>query len=202
MEYDISQLVRVFLGAYFTFIAIFYSLKLLLNKTGQQLSRIGDVGTAHWLGHITFRVFRLLIWGVCVARIFYHDIDLYLGVVEIWNGVLINLLGALLLVVSFGVIYLAHQALKDSWRLGIDPHGPEILVTHNIYSKTRNPIFIGVLIGQFGFFLALPSVFSLVCFLLGSAAIFKQIKLEEAYLQQHIPRQYADYSRRVPRWLW
>jgi len=200
MESDSELFVRYFLGGYFTFIAVFYSFRLILNRSDNTLTHLGRVGTSHWIGHITFRFFRLLIWWICVARIFYPEIDHYLGLFPLLKFIWLNLAGVALILSGFAIILICHRALGQNWRLGIDPTGPDYLLTRHIYSYSRNPIFIGVLIGQFGFFLALPGIFSLVCLIIGGLSIANQIKLEEAYLSERFGEQYHDYCQKVSRW--
>ena len=94
-----------------------------------------------------------------------------------------------------------HNNLGEVWRSGIDPDGPAKLVTTRLYGRSRNPMYLGVLAAQLGFFLALPSAFTLVCLMAGFAAVFSQVRLEEVHLGQQFPGQYANYLQNVPRWL-
>ena len=200
MESSLELFVRYFLGGYFTFIAVFYSARLILNKSGSTLTHLGETGSSHWIGHIAFRVFRLLIWTVCVVRIFFPEIDVYLIVFSALKIMALNLTGIALMISGFCLILACHIVLGNDWRLGIDPEAPKMLIKNKIYARTRNPIFIGVLAGQLGFFLALPSAFSLICLIIGLVSIINQVKLEEAYLQHRFAEAYQDYCQNVPRW--
>ncbi|TQV73134.1 isoprenylcysteine carboxylmethyltransferase family protein [Aliikangiella marina] len=201
MDIPFDYILRIYLGVFFTCIAIFYSLRLLLSQHKGPLTFIGKTGTRHFWGHLTFRVFRILIWGVCVVRVFYPDTDAYLMICSYLNILPINLLGAGLMTFGFGFVLYSHQSMGHHWRLGIDPQGSDSLVTQGIFSRTRNPVFLGVMAGQLGFFLALPSVFSAVCLLLGVVAIFSQVDIEENYLRQKWGKTYETYCQQVPRWL-
>ena len=55
-------------------------------------------------------------------------------------------------------------------------------------------------LAQLGFFLAWPTVFSLICLIVGWIAVSVQVELEEAHLQQRFGDGYADYQRAVGRW--
>ncbi|MEE4245579.1 MAG: methyltransferase [Kangiellaceae bacterium] len=214
--------IRIFLAVFFTFIALFYGLRLLRSKRKKPLTFIGEFGSAHFWGHITFRMFRIAIWAACVLRVFYQEVDNYLGILGGLTVVEINLLGITLMLSGFALVVYAHRSLGRAWHSGIDAservmieqsiseHSSESdnigevaaqLVTDGIYSKSRNPIFIGVLFGQFGFFLALPSLFSAVCFIAGVLAILNQVKLEEQHLSVLWNSRYQRYQQRVPRWL-
>jgi len=58
-----------------------------------------------------------------------------------------------------------------------------------------------MMVTLFGLFLTLPNALTLLAFALGVALIGVQVRLEEEYLAQVHPEAYADYQRRVRRWL-
>lgn len=94
-----------------------------------------------------------------------------------------------------------HFSLRDKWCSGINPDGPSELVTAGLYRFSRNPVFVGVALGQLGFFLALPSLFSLLCLPIGLVALHRQIWAEEIHLAALFPRNYMSYVALVPRWM-
>ena len=111
-----------------------------------------------------------------------------------WVGVLFCLAGLLLLLwslVSFG----------KSFRVGIDTEHPDKLITSGVFAFSRNPIYAAfalILLGQFLIF----SNWILLVFMVAGAWLFhRQVLLEEAYLQQHYGQEYAEYCRRVRRYL-
>jgi protein-S-isoprenylcysteine O-methyltransferase Ste14 len=83
----------------------------------------------------------------------------------------------------------------------VDPKQNRHLLTGGPYNRSRNPVFIAVMLGQFGFFLALPSVFSLVCLIAGVTVLIRQARVEERALADFFGDTYEAYRRRVPRWL-
>ena len=62
-------------------------------------------------------------------------------------------------------------------------------------------MYVGVATAQLGFFLALPSLFSLICLAVGLYALYKQIAVEEAHLVTRFNDDYLKYKQTVPRWL-
>lgn len=188
-----------FLAAFFSFVAIFYFIRLKTKPLPRQY--MGERGTSHWLGHSAFRFFRVLILLVCITRLFYPQIDQFLFIcsyLSIWP---ILTSGVVLMIGGFVFTVVGHFTLGKNWVSGINPKLKRELVTNGVYSKTRNPMFFGVLITQTGFFLALPSGFTFLCLLVGFISIFNQVRLEEKFLKQNAREEYQRYSERVPRWV-
>jgi protein-S-isoprenylcysteine O-methyltransferase Ste14 len=88
-----------------------------------------------------------------------------------------------------------------SFRVGIDTDRPDKLITTGVFAFSRNPIYVAfasILLGQF---LIFPNWILLAC--IGAAAwlFHRQVVREEAYLKKHYGREYAEYCRRVRRYL-
>ncbi|NYZ67489.1 isoprenylcysteine carboxylmethyltransferase family protein [Endozoicomonas sp. SM1973] len=87
----------------------------------------------------------------------------------------------------------------------VNPTAPEessSLVTHGIYSITRNPMYVGFAILLMGWSVLLSNVYSLllvfgfICYLNRY-----QIKAEEQALENLFGEKYLTYKKRVSRWL-
>lgn len=154
-----------------------------------------------WFGQWTFKVFQWVIWGVCVARVFDPGIDRWLWVLDSLTNPFMNIAGlTLLLTGTVGVVW-AHFALGASWSSGVNAKAQLSLVETGIYYYSRNPIFMSVMLCQLGFFLLLPSIFSLICLLLGCFFIIRQVTVEERFLTQRFGAAYQHYQSATPRWL-
>lgn len=198
-----EQFTAYFLAAFYTGVAAFYVVlaRLRVRKdTSTQLIHMGRSFSLHWWNHLVFRVFRLLIWAVCVIRVFYPPLDQYLGVCPTYTP-LLAMAGMLLLAGGFTLAIAGNMNLNSVWRSGVDEQGPQRLVTHRLYAFSRNPMYIGVKIAQIGFVLALPSVFSLICLVVGWLAVDVQVRLEEKHLSSRFSGEYDNYRRRVARWV-
>jgi len=195
-------LLRYFLAGFFTFVAVFYTALILYKKrTHQPVVTMGPTYSCHWWNHLAFRVFRATIWLVSVIIAFYPPAFNYLLPFEWlllqplqWTGVAFLLLG-------FGIAVGANFSLGNQWRSGIVNNANHDLIEHGLYSISRNPGYIGVAIAQVGFFLALPCLFSMVCLLVGLAALRQQTHLEEDFLNARYKNRYLAYQNLVPRWL-
>ncbi len=111
-----------------------------------------------------------------------------------WLGVAFCAAGLLFLLwslVSFG----------RSFRVGIDDEKPDKLVTGGVFAVSRNPIYVAFWLVLLGQFLVFPNWILLV-YLVAAAWLFhRQVMREEVYLAQHYGAAYADYRRRVRRYL-
>jgi protein-S-isoprenylcysteine O-methyltransferase Ste14 len=85
----------------------------------------------------------------------------------------------------------------------VDPTGQaRVLTTGGIYSFTRNPMYLGAVLGFLGLAVALGSAWLLVLALLLPLALRKlAIDREEAYLQRRFGADYATYRKAVRRWV-
>ncbi|MBW0149210.1 methyltransferase family protein [Marinobacter arenosus] len=198
----IEPLVRHFLGIFFLMIGLQFAGRTLGLYRRMQFSHInyGDRGSAPWWHRHIFNVFRTLILSVCVVRVF-ADIDGWLGVFGVLYQWPVLLLGMLLLLTSFASVNYLQAYMHEDWRSGIDHRDDHrTLLTSGPFARSRNPLFISVMAGQLGFFLALPSVFSLVCLIAGVLVITRQAREEEKALSSQFGAPYDEYRARVPRW--
>lgn len=200
---DIHDAVRAYLAVFFTFVAAFYSLRIFYMKSHVAAEVVfpGRWFSGTWWNHMVFRCFRLLIWAICVIRQFEPSTDRYLGMIGWLQHDWLVLSGAVLLTLGFALAIAGHFDQGRNWRSGIERAGPPYLKVTGLYRFSRNPIFLGVAIAQIGFFLALPSCFTLICLGVGLIALNRQILSEERHLEETFKGQYRDYTRMVRRWI-
>ncbi len=199
----IVEFTRVYLAVFYSGVAAFYATRIAVKKRDESCDIVfpGLRFSTTWWNHRLFSVFRMTIWMVCVARCFFPALDSYLGLFVGLNVGPVLLAGNMLLTVGFALALGVHFSLGRQWRSGIDPAGPTELRTDGFYSISRNPMFLGVATAQVGFLLALPSVFSAICLLVGWYTLHQQSLAEEAHLMRTFPSGYARYKNAVRRWL-
>lgn len=105
-----------------------------------------------------------------------------------------------------GVLFLLPAVLSFiSHKTTVNPQSPDsatTLVTSGIYSVTRNPMYVGMLIVLLAFVLWLGAVSAgLVVPAFFVMTDRFQIRREEATLSRTFGKPFADYAARVPRWL-
>ena len=109
-------------------------------------------------------------------------------------------IGLTLMISSFGFIVLAQAQMGRAWRIGIDDSARTQLVTDGLFSASRNPVFLGVMLNTFGFLLVLPNAVTLLVLGLNAALISVQIRLEESHLETSLGEIYRDYATTTRRW--
>jgi len=68
-----------------------------------------------------------------------------------------NYFGVIILLLSLVWIIIAQYQMSNSWRIGIDEENETHLVTKGIFSLSRNPVFLGIILANLGIFLVLPN---------------------------------------------
>ena len=107
--------------------------------------------------------------------------------------------GALLMLAGLVLLVTAQLELGASWRIGIDEAAKPGLVTSGVYSFSRNPIFLALLIVVAGYTLLIPTFLSAALLAGGYVGTRLQIAAEEAYLVRVYRHHYLTYARRVGR---
>jgi protein-S-isoprenylcysteine O-methyltransferase Ste14 len=187
---------KVVLACYFTFVAMFYAAKLMAMKarTGISRSDLDQKSLVQNLAHTFFSVFRVTIWGICIVRVFDTRVDSWLIPIPfLYHSAVIGT-GLVILALSLFLIIYVQNYLGMTWRSGVGPDGPSELVTNGPYGVIRHPIFVAAGLGQLGFFLALPSVFSLSCLSLGLCMLFIQGCYEEKKMHETFGQAWTLYK--------
>ena len=198
----VEPLVRYFLGIFFLMIGLQFTARSLglYRRHGFSHINYGERATAAWWHRQLFNLFRTLILAGVLARIFV-DIDHWFGVFPTLYHWPVLLAGTLLLLTSFTLLNYLQAYMDKDWRSGVDEKQTRTLLTEGPFGRSRNPIFMTVMLGQLGFFLALPSIFSLVCLVTGVLVLMRQVRVEEKALSELFGDLYNTYRERVPRWL-
>jgi protein-S-isoprenylcysteine O-methyltransferase Ste14 len=110
-------------------------------------------------------------------------------------------LGTLIVLLALFLMVQAQLQLGASWRIGIDPVARPGLVTDGVYRRCRNPIFACAIGAQIGFLLLLPDALTLMLTIAAVAAIHRQVRAEERYLETTYGDAFRHYRAVVPRYV-
>ncbi len=200
---DTIEFTRWFLAFFFAGVAIFYWFRIAILTRSLHKSPVfkGAPGTLHYASHIAFRVFRALILGVCVGRLIWPPFDQFIVPFDIlWHPAVLMVGNTFLLAAFFAILFL-NLTMGRNWRSGTRDWDETELLTKGAFAFSRHPMMLCVLLGQLGFFLALPSLFSLICLIVGMWAVLAQVSVEERILENRHGASFGDYARHTSKWL-
>lgn len=151
----------------------------------------------HWLAALTRYPLFLMLGLAAIALFSLLDGESWLSAnrLLLLVGVTLGMAGALLLLAAAGLFR----------RVGttVDPtKSPDALVTHGLYSFTRNPMYLGMLlllVAEVCLLGRAVVLLSPLCFFVLMNA--QRIPAEEAMVEARFGAEFIDYKARVRRWL-
>jgi protein-S-isoprenylcysteine O-methyltransferase Ste14 len=190
---------------FFTFVAAFYTARILWLGRRQGASPVayGVPGTPPHRIYRTFRVFRLLIWMMSVGRAIWPPFGLLALPIPMLTIPALMTGGNLLMAAAFARVAWLNLSMGDHWRSGAPrPDDPGPLFTDGAFARCRHPMLAAVMVGQVGLFLAIPSLFTLICLLVGLWTLVEQVAVEERELASRHGERWAAYCAVTPKWPW
>jgi protein-S-isoprenylcysteine O-methyltransferase Ste14 len=187
------------LWALFGVFGVVVRVVLHLRRTGTTGVRSisGKVGSAEWLGGVAFLASIAL--GVAAPVLDLADLVEPIGALD---GVGAHVAGLVLFGLGFAGVLWSQHALGSSWRIGVEESERTTLVITGPFELVRNPIYTAMTAVWLGLTLLVPSVVSFAALALLVTALELQTRLvEEPYLLRSQGEPYADYARRVGRFL-
>jgi len=185
----------------FYFFAFFFRSFLLWRNTGINPLTFSDTDDAHDFNGRLFTIIGFL--GIIVVMIYSFGNQFYQYLLPFWylENENLQLTGWIILHLSFVWIFIAQLQMANSWRIGIDFENKTDLVTHGLFSFSRNPIFFGIILVDIGLFLIIPNAFTLLILVLSTSSIHTQVRLEEDFLKETHNEEYEKYLGEVRRWI-
>lgn len=171
------------------------------KRTGVNPITFGGADDAHdYIGKL-FKIVMIGLAIVLVTNSFFPLANRFLIPIFWLDHPIAQLTGYVLLLISLIWTITAQIQMGNSWRIGIDNETKTKLVSTGVFGMSRNPIFLGMIVTLFGLFLALPTAFTLLAFVLGFVLIHIQVRLEEEFLTNTHGEDYKAYASVVRRWL-
>ena len=111
----------------------------------------------------------------------------------------LKIAGLIFVHISLIGIKVAQLQMRLSWRIGIDYENRTKLVTSGLFSMSRNPIYVFLLIGLVGMFLILPNAITFAILFASFLVLHITMRLEEDFLQKQHGEAYINYQKSVRR---
>jgi len=189
-----------FFAAYMLAVFVWPTVRTYRN-TGVSPVTFGRADTAHdYIG----RAFKVVLFLIPVSHVFFYggeQLYSYLLPARYLEHLPLKLAGITLCLLSLCWTIVAQWQMGNSWRIGIDEKTPAALVTNGVFSRSRNPVFLGMIVTSLGVFLLQPNAVTLLTITSAYLLIQVQVRLEEVFLMQQHGRDYAHYMDTVPRFL-
>ena len=189
----------IFLLVYFFFV-FFLRSYLLWKRTGINPLTFNKTDDAHGYNGKIFTFISLLEFVVVLIYAFKNEWYQYLLPFWYLEYDYLKYIGWGLLVLSLILVWFAQSQMANSWRIGIDEKNKTELVTKGLFSISRNPIFLGIMMANIGLLLIIPNAFTLLIVSLSTVSINTQIRLEEDFLKRSHGKEYENYLNKVRRW--
>lgn len=167
---------------------------LLLKMSGTKAMHLGELDKTDFVIPPVASVYFYTIFGVACGWPLISTQRFFRNPVIAWVGVACCAAAVVILVLSL-------VSFGRSFRVGIDVDKPGGLVTTGIFAVSRNPIYVGFLLFLTGQLLVFPNWVPLIYLLAGSWLIHRQVLREEDFMRGHYGQEYAEYCRRVRRYL-
>ncbi|MEI6327489.1 MAG: isoprenylcysteine carboxylmethyltransferase family protein [Candidatus Roizmanbacteria bacterium] len=161
------------------------------------------------------------VWATTSGSLRKHTRSIFTGAVLIqWFAVMLHLfsgfifplpmeldvpvrsLGLTLFTVGVFLAVWAKYTMQNRW--GIpgqhDAKSQNELVTSGPFSYTRNPIYVGAILMNFGIAIALKSAFVFIIFVIYNY-FYTQVLIEEKLLKKIFGKSFVEYCKKVPRFI-
>lgn len=199
-----SLTIQTFLVGYFVLffgVAMAWRSFRVWQLTGVNAFRLREETGAEAITGRYFKLFPLLTLVLLVVHGGWPELYRQLGVIDLLEHEWLRVAGMAVMMAALVWTVIAQVHMGQSWRIGIDYQHRTALITSGVFRYSRNPIFVGMMASMAGLFAVLPCALTLLLLVMTVALIQIQVSLEEQHLQRLHGDDYADYCRRVPRWL-
>lgn len=194
-----SIYILAFLSIYFVVVFVIPSVRVK-RKTGINPYVFKNTDSAHdFLGKVSAPI-TSLIFIVALVNLVYPEGLQYFAPFAWLEISIIKYTGFSIVHLALLWIIVAQVQMSNSWRVGIDHSAKTELKTNGLFSVSRNPVFLGMLITLAGIFFLLPNAITLLVFVSSTLLFQVQVRLEEEYLAKTHGENYINYCKKAGRW--
>lgn len=194
-----SIYILAFLIIYFLIVFVIPSIRVR-RKTGINPYVFKNTDSAHdFLGKVSAPI-TSLVFIVAIVNLVYHEGLQYFAPFNWLEISILRYAGFAIIHIALLWIVIAQLQMSDSWRVGIDHSAKTELKTNGLFSISRNPVFLGMLLTLIGVFLIIPNAITFLVFVASTLLFQVQVRLEEEYLGKMHGETYLNYCQKTSRW--
>jgi len=188
-----------FLVVYFLIVFVIPSVRVK-RKTGINPYVFKNTDSAHdFLGKVSAPI-TSVVFIVAIVNLVYPEGLQYFAPFSWLEIAILKYAGFAIIHLALLWIIIAQVQMSNSWRVGIDHSAKTELKTNGLFSISRNPVFLGMLITLAGVFFILPNAITLLVFVASTLLFQVQVRLEEEYLYKTHGETYLNYCQKTGRW--
>jgi protein-S-isoprenylcysteine O-methyltransferase Ste14 len=171
---------------------------IVARRTGINPLVLPKDDSAYGLVGKYFKITLIAIMLYTILFALYPDSPLFLPIPYVHQPA-VRYSGLLLMFIALVWTAIAQYHMQDSWRIGIDEQHKTELITKGLFTVSRNPIFLGMLLSVAGMFMSTANGCTAILMIVSYILIQVQIRLEEAFLEREHGEAYAAYLQKVRR---
>lgn len=197
-----EQILKIFLPIYFiVYFGIAFVAKsiIIAKRIGKNPIVLSKDDSAYGIIGLYFKLTMIGMFIYILLFTFVPTIYDYFLPIKPLETLAVKYVGLAFLALALIWIIIAQANMQNSWRIGIDTTTKTELITTGLFSISRNPIFLGMIISLLGLFLTTPNALTALFLILGYVLIQIQIRLEEEFLTKQHGQTYATYKQKVKR---
>jgi protein-S-isoprenylcysteine O-methyltransferase Ste14 len=201
---NLEQIIQVTLFPYalgYLTLVFFLPSYRIYKKTGKNPYLFGKSDSAHDYTGMQMRIVTAVTILAIIIYSFFNESYRFLIPIGYLETDSVKSAGVMLLMVSLCWILIAQIHMGHSWRIGFNKNDAAPLINTGVFRISRNPVFLGMIITQIGFFLVMPNVITLMILSQVYQLLQIQVRLEEEYLLSVHSNEYKNYCTQTRRWL-
>jgi len=171
------------------------------KQTGVNPVTFGKSDNAHDYIGFLMKILVALLFIVVLVFSLSERVYNYLVPIDYLQTHYLQIVGLIIIHIALIWVCIAQFQMGNSWRIGIDKENRTGLVTKGIFSISRNPIFLGMVVSVLGVFFVIPNIITFFLTLTTYFIIQIQIRLEEEFLTKEHGKQYQEYKQKTKRLL-
>ena len=191
------------LVSFFVFIAIIIRKVIILKRREVSVSGVtkNNIVTKFFLYPVFIIIFALFIAELVSLAINTSNLLLpKLVTKNLISSVYLKVAGVLLICIALFLLSLTLYHFSESLRFGTNSENLGELITTGVFSISRNPFFVSILLYFVGNAFINPSLFFIVFACLASVGIHFFILKEEKFLRKNYGEKYKSYAKKVRRY--
>ncbi len=190
-------MISLFLISSFLLVAVAFRVLVQYRRTGDHGVRAASLGSP---------IIEILPGTVFILSFVFAFVLVFLGYKEFIEQRLdlpesIQYIGLLIGLSGVAVTVVSQFQMGASWRIGVDQQEVTSLITHGLYSRSRNPIYFGILLFWVGLSITFPHTLlwlsAVICWVCIELIVRK---IEEPYLKKKHGIAFNNYIAQTNRY--